>query len=119
MFFVFFPNVFLFFSFVSLAFFLFYCFFVLFLFAFFCLLFFALFLPFCFNRFFLLFSKLLNRFFWLKKMRFTELAWTVHHKPSRLDVAELTAEGVNRVTVNWVNLLEQIQKFRSDEWGEG
>jgi hypothetical protein len=81
--------------------------------------FFALFLPFCFNRFFLLFSKLLNRFFWLKKMRFTELAWTVHHKPSRLDVAELTAEGVNRVTVNWVNLLEQIQKFRSDEWGEG
>ena len=51
----------------------FFCFFVCFF-----LLFFLLF----FNRFFcLLFSKWLNRFFLLFffKMRFTELAWTVHH----------------------------------------
>ena len=34
------------------------------------------------SLFFLLFSKWLNRFFALKKMRFTELAWTVHHNTS-------------------------------------
>ena len=43
----------------------------------------------------------------------------VADRPSRLDVAELDAEGVRRVTVNWVKLLEQIQKYRSDEWGNG
>ena len=40
-------------------------------------------------------------------------------KPSRLDVTELVAEGASRVTVNWDKLLEQIQKYRSDEWGDG
>ena len=60
--------------FFSVFFFLFYCFFVCF-FLFFCFFF--------FKSFFLLFSKWLNRFFcfcFFLKMRFTELAWTVHHK---------------------------------------
>jgi hypothetical protein len=44
------------------------------------------FLAFFLIAFFLLFSKWLNRFFLLffKKMRFTELAWTVHHKSMAL-----------------------------------
>ena len=41
------------------------------------------FLFFCFF-FFWFFSKWLNRFFALEKMRFTELAWTVHHKTKRV-----------------------------------
>ena len=43
----------------------------------------------------------------------------VADKPRRLDVTELVAEGASRVTVNWDKLLEQIQKYRSDEWGDG
>ena len=43
----------------------------------------------------------------------------VADKPSRLDVSELTAEGVSRVTIKWEQLLEQIRKFRSVDWGEG
>ena len=38
----------------------------------------------------------------------------VADKPSRLDVSELTAEGVSRE-----QLLELIRKFRSVDWGEG
>jgi hypothetical protein len=44
---------------------------------------------------------------------------TVADRPSRLDVSELTAEGVSRVTVNWKTLLEQLQKYRSQDWIEG
>ena len=43
----------------------------------------------------------------------------VADKPSRLDVSELTAEGVSRVTIEWEQLLELIRKFRSVDWGEG
>ena len=86
------PSVFLLFFFQLLFFLLFFPFLLLFcllffafLFAFF-LLFFCFFLAFFLIAFFLLFSKWLNRFFLLffKKMRFTELAWTVHHKSMAL-----------------------------------
>ena len=40
----------------------------------------------------------------------------VADKPSRLDVTELNAEGVDRVIIDWNNLWEQIQKYRSDKW---
>ena len=43
----------------------------------------------------------------------------VADKPSRLDVSELTAEGVSRATIKWEQLLELIRKFRSVDWGEG
>ena len=43
----------------------------------------------------------------------------VADKPSRLDVTELNAEGVDRVIIDWNNLWEQIQKYRSDKWGDG
>ena len=43
----------------------------------------------------------------------------VADKPSRLDVTELDAEGASRVSVNWERFLDQIQKYRSDEWGDG
>ena len=74
------PSVFLLF-FSNCFFLLLFCFFIAFLFAFFCF-FVCFFFVFVFYRFFLLFSRWLNRFFlfYLKKMRFTELAWTVHHK---------------------------------------
>jgi ribonuclease HI len=40
-------------------------------------------------------------------------------KPSRLDVTELIAEGINRVDIKWTDLLEQCQKYKSDKWGDG
>jgi ribonuclease HI len=40
-------------------------------------------------------------------------------KPSRLDVTELVAEGINRVDIKWTDLLEQCQKYKSDKWGDG
>jgi hypothetical protein len=43
----------------------------------------------------------------------------VADKPSRLDVTELVAEGVDRVNIDWDNLWEQIQKYRFDKWGDG
>ena len=43
----------------------------------------------------------------------------VADKPSRLDVTELVAEGVDRVNIEWDHLWEQIQKYRSDKWGDG
>ena len=40
-------------------------------------------------------------------------------KPSRLDVTELVAEGINRVDIKWTDLLEQCQQYKSDKWGDG
>ena len=40
-------------------------------------------------------------------------------KPSRLDVTELNAEGINRVDIKWTYLLEQCQKYKSEKWGDG
>ena len=41
----------------------------------------------------------------------------VADKPSRLDVTELNAKGVNRVQIQWKSLLEQLRRTRSLEWG--
>ena len=43
----------------------------------------------------------------------------VADKPVRLDVTELVAEGIDRVNIDWGNLWERIQKYRSDKWGDG
>ena len=67
----------------------------------------------------------LVRTFTIREMRCQLKVWfarvptssNVADKPSRLDVTELDAEGASRVTVNWTTLLEQLQKYRSDDWG--
>ena len=38
-------------------------------------------------------------------------------QPSRLETAELDALGVTRLAIKWPELLAQLEKSGSDEWG--
>ena len=71
-------------------------------------------------------GSLLIKEFTLKEMQCQVKVWfarvptssNLADHPSRLETAELTALGVSRATFQWDTLLEQLRRFRSDEWGE-